>query len=75
MTGNELRELATQLLAISAKAGDRHARLARLLGRKLSPAERLATTALAGVQDCMARRYRQWATHLEEVAIEIDELE
>lgn len=74
MRGHNLRKVADSLRAISVTQSEAHTAHARLLATKLTPADEISVKALANVADCMARRYRQWATHLEAAAVEMDEV-
>jgi len=76
MRASELRKTSVEFFAMSVDMAKQHAEAAKALASAdLPPAARVGLKALAGVQDCMARRYRTWATHLEVAAAEIDELE
>ena len=75
MTGDDLREIAQQLRFIGAEQQQKHFAQAKLLAGTLTKADEVALKALAGVSDCMSRRYRQWADHVDGAANEIDELD
>lgn len=70
---DELRKKAEDLRALSAEAAQRHVAASRELAKDLTAAERIALEAEASVADCQARRNRQWATHYEAAAAEVDE--
>ena len=74
MTAAELRKLAAEFRTMSRIQSEAHVECARALAVKVAPGEEIALLAFAGVHDCMARRYRQWADHLDEAANEICEL-
>lgn len=74
MTSDELRATAAQFAEIAKNQTDQHVRVAGMLAGTLTASDRVAMEALAGVSDCMARRYRQWAMHIDAAANEIDEL-
>ena len=75
MTSDDLRGLAKHLREVSAEQTQKHFAQAKLLAGTLTREDQIAVKALAGVADCMSRRYRQWADHLDGAANEIDELE
>lgn len=72
MTPGEVRERAAGFRAEAAKASAEHATLARAMAR-VGAAERASLEIQAGVADCMARRYRQWASALDEAAHELED--
>jgi hypothetical protein len=75
VTADELRSKAANLRAMSKGAADEHVLFARLLSQSTSASDRIAFDAQASVADCMARRYGQWARHLEAAALEVEEEE
>lgn len=74
MKADELRLTAANFREIAQSQVEAHIRSAKLLAGTLTPEDRIAMKALAGVQDCMTRRYRMWADHIDAAANEIDEL-
>lgn len=71
-TAAELREEAAIMRVKAARYAARHGEVARAMARAGAENAHRALELEAGVADCMARRFTQWAARLEEAAYELE---